>query len=250
MTILVGIKCRDGIVIGSDSSSTFTAGNFNTIEQHTKKIEILNNKKVIVAGTGQVGMGQRFCDQINQGFASGAFKNLNGIQIGTKMCELAKIDFTKTQALHGQYGALVAYNSKNDLHLCEFAISDFQPEQKTNNMWYASMGSGQIIADPFLGLMRQVYWQDGMPSLRDGIFITAWAIQHAIDVNSGGIGGDIQMSTLILDKGEPVARLLDKDELAEHRENVSGAMQYLRGYLNKSTSEDILTPPIPSPPTQ
>jgi hypothetical protein len=30
-------------------------------------------------------------------------------------------------------------------HLCEFAVTDFQPEFKTETMWYGSMGSGQPI---------------------------------------------------------------------------------------------------------
>lgn len=65
MTILVGIKCKDGVLIGSDSSATFAAGQIRTIEQTTKKIEIVDGK-IIVAGTGQIGLGQRFCHQVEQ----------------------------------------------------------------------------------------------------------------------------------------------------------------------------------------
>jgi 20S proteasome alpha/beta subunit len=62
MTAIVGIRCKDGVVIGADSSATFTdGGQVRTIEQPTeKKIEIIGDK-VIVAGTGSVGHGQRFC---------------------------------------------------------------------------------------------------------------------------------------------------------------------------------------------
>ena len=54
MTILVGLLCKDGIVIGSDSSATFGTMQNRTIEQPTDKIEIIDGK-VIIAGTGQVG---------------------------------------------------------------------------------------------------------------------------------------------------------------------------------------------------
>src|SRR4051812_46059884 len=111
MTVLVGIKCKDGIVIGSDSSATFGAGQFHTIEQPTKKIEILHDK-IIVAGTGQVGLGQRFCDQIEKGFTTGAFKGASGIEMSSKMAQLCIADWTHTAASKGQYGALVAYPAK------------------------------------------------------------------------------------------------------------------------------------------
>ena len=67
MTILVGILCKDGVVVGTDSSATFAAGQFRTIEQETKKIDIISGQ-IIVAGTGQIGLGQRFYSQIHGGW--------------------------------------------------------------------------------------------------------------------------------------------------------------------------------------
>ncbi|MHB8471327.1 MAG: hypothetical protein ACYDC8_00475 [Gammaproteobacteria bacterium] len=232
MTILVGIKCKDGILIGSDSSATFAAGQIRTIEQTTKKIEIIDGK-IIVAGTGQIGLGQRFCNQIEQGWKNGTFKAMGPIPMVTKMCELARTDFASTQAPMGQFGALVAFPADHKIHLCEFATSDFQPELKTENIWYASMGSGQLIADPFLGLMRKVFWSDGMPTLQDGIFIAAWTLQHAIDVNAGGVNGPIQLAVLKNEKGSLVASMLTQDEKDEHLQNVSGAMAHLRQYMER-----------------
>jgi len=232
MTILVGIKCKDGVLIGSDSSATFAAGQIRTIEQTTKKIEIVNGK-IIVAGTGQIGLGQRFCNQVEQGWKNGVFKAQGAITVVTKMCGLARTDFTSTQAPMGQYGALVAFPADHQLHLCEFATSDFQPELKTDNIWYVSMGSGQLIADPFLGFMRKVFWSDGMPTLQDGIFIATWTLQHAIDVNAGGVNGPIQLAVLKNEKSGPAAKMLTQDEMDEHQQNVSGAMESLRQYMEK-----------------
>ncbi len=232
MTVLVGIKCKDGVLIGSDSSATFAAGQIRTIEQTTKKIEIVD-EKIIVAGTGQIGLGQRFCNQVEQGWKNGAFKTLGPVSMATKICGLARTDFSSTQAPMGQYGALVAFPAEHKLHLCEFSTSDFQPELKTENIWYASMGSGQLIADPFLGFMRKVFWSDGMPSLQDGIFIATWTLQHAIDVNAGGVNGPIQLAVLKLEKTVPVARMLTQPEMDEHLQNVSGAMTHLRQYMEK-----------------
>ena len=153
--------------------------------------------------------------------------------MATKICGLARTDFASTQAPTGQYGALVAFPASHKLHLCEFSASDFQPELKTENIWYASMGSGQLIADPFLGLMRKIFWSDGMPTLQDGIFIATWTLQHAIDVNAGGVNGPIQLAVLKNEKTSPMARMLTQDEMDEHQQNVSGAMTHLRLYMEK-----------------
>ena len=51
MTAIVGVLCRDGVVIGTDSSATFTYGPQRTIEQPTEKLSIVD-QSVIVAGTG------------------------------------------------------------------------------------------------------------------------------------------------------------------------------------------------------
>lgn len=242
MTILVGIKCKDGIIIGSDSSATFSAGQISTIEQATKKIEILH-KKIIVAGTGQIGLGQRFCDLVDRGYTDKKFTGKNGIQMASEITHLAVNNFSHTGANKEGYGALVAFSAGNDIHLCEFAITDLQPELKTSGIWYASMGSGQLIADPFLGLMRKVFWDDGMPSLQDGIFIATWTLQHAIDVNAGGVNGPIQLAVLTKDGN---ARMLSEDELTEHLENVSGVVAHLRSYKDKLAGKSTM--PIPEIP--
>lgn len=61
MTVLVGVLCQDGVVIGADSSMTHTlaTGQTGTIEQPTDKIYRVG-PDVLIAGTGVVGLVQRF----------------------------------------------------------------------------------------------------------------------------------------------------------------------------------------------
>jgi Proteasome subunit len=247
VTVLVGIKCKDGIVIGSDSSVTFGAGGGSTIEQTARKIEIIEGS-IICAGTGQLGLGQRFCHQLTEGYKNKRFANLGAIDTGRVMTELAIGDFSKTQVKAGQYGALVAFVAKKELQLCEFASTDFQPELKTDQIWYASMGSGQAIADPFLGLMRKVFWGNGMPNLSDGAFIAAWTLKHTIDVNAGGVNGPINLATLRMVDDRPVAVYLTQEQLEQHLESVAGAETHLAAYrdaLQGSGHADV--PDVPRP---
>ena len=59
MTILIGLLCEDGVVVGADGSVSFANVSDRTIEQTCKKIDILNDS-MIIASTGFVGYGQRF----------------------------------------------------------------------------------------------------------------------------------------------------------------------------------------------
>ena len=246
MTVLVGIKCKDGVVIGADSSATMGQGpGLATIEQEIKKIHVVGDR-VIVAGTGQVGLGQRFNAVVHSAWIQNDRPfNKPPLEVGKLLARNAIKDFQTTGISPGQYGALVAFPSEHRAHLCEFAVNDFQPELKTDDsLWYVSMGSGQPITDPFLGFMRRVFWKDDLPSSRDGIFAVTWALQHAIEVNPGGINEPMQIAVLGPDgKGKLLARLLEESELAEHRNNVEGAITHLRMYAQASQDGKPLTLP-------
>jgi 20S proteasome alpha/beta subunit len=61
VTIAIGLLCEDGIVIGADSSATFTAGQFPTIEQRVARVFPVG-EEMLHSGTGRMGVGQRLHD--------------------------------------------------------------------------------------------------------------------------------------------------------------------------------------------
>lgn len=66
MTVIVGILCSDGVVIGSDSALAVGRVGRYTIERHEGnvfKIEIIDDN-IITAFTGAAGLAQRFNDQL------------------------------------------------------------------------------------------------------------------------------------------------------------------------------------------
>lgn len=240
MTVLVGILCKDGVIVGSDSVATFDDGAQRTIEQEIPKIDIIADR-IIVASTGAGGLGQRFRNIVRQQSEKKLFnKNNSPFDIIKTLSRLAIEDFLFTHVgipeksgvfSKSGYGALVAFPRGTKFDLCEFPISNFQPELKDEKIWYVSMGSGQKITDPFLGFIRDVFWEEGKPSLRDGKFAAVWALQQAIDLNTGGIGGPIQLAELIFDKkGNSVARILDEKDIDEHKQSIESAKKALKNY--------------------
>src|SRR5262245_44873768 len=102
MTAIVGVLCRDGLVIGTDSSATFGSGNLRTIEQPVEKLTIVGGT-VIIAGTGQVGMGQRFNHIVEAAYEEKLFARADQFGISRELCKRGIGDFTYTSAKQGQY---------------------------------------------------------------------------------------------------------------------------------------------------
>jgi len=248
LTILVGILCKDGVVVGADSAATFHAGQTRTIEQVTKKIEIVADR-VIVATTGAGGLGQRFTAVVAQAWQDKVFTN-KPIEVGKALCAAGVKDFSSTAAPKGGFGALVAFPCQQKPHLVEFTEADFQPELKTENIWYVSMGSGQTIADPFLGLMRQAFWDDGVPSCKDAEFVVTWILSQAIKLNAGGVNGPMQIAVLQSSGGNLTARLLVPAAIEGHEDNVEGLIAHMRKYRDILRGGKIATAPdVPKPST-
>jgi hypothetical protein len=254
VTAIIGILCTDGVVIAADSAATFAAGRQRTIEQPFDKIEIIQGS-VIIAGTGPIGMGQRFCACVETAWQQQ--KKNSSLEIAKAFTAAGVKDFAATSAPQGEYGALVAYGAAGRPQLAELALLDFQPELKSAKLWYASMGSGQMITDPLLALMREVFWSDGPPPLQDGIFAATWVLQHAIAVNPGGVGEPLRIAVLERANtgGHYHARFLSDEEIAPHKENVSAAKEHLRDFKKRHKPEAAaeLPPgplPEPEPPRQ
>ncbi len=234
MTVIVGILCIDGVVIGADSSATSCSGNIPIIEQKTKKIDVFDENCTIMAGTGQVGLRQRFYDIIKSTNKTEIINCFKPIQVGALFSRKAKLDFSNTFTEHGQFGALMAFPYKGKGYLCEFSITDFQPELRTGLQCFASMGSGQQITDPFLALFKKIFWKDDeLPRLQDGVFATVWALNHAIDVNPGGIKEPINVATLIFEGDTPKVSELSEEEIMEHVSNLDNFMGYMKEYKTR-----------------
>lgn len=245
MTAIVGILCRDGVVIGADSSASFSQGQLRTIEQPYEKIEIIG-EHVIVSGTGQIGLAQRFCEQIKKTWEDKGFQK-SALDVARHLAKVTTQDFANTSAKQNSYGALVAFPSGHKAHLCEFSILDFQPEFKTDRLWYCSMGSAQPITDTFLAFIREIFWDKELPNLQDGIFAATWTLDHAIRINPGGVNSPIRIAVLEnTKKGGLGARLLTDDELGEHHQNIIEAKECLRNYkLKQLPMEPVYVPEIP-----
>ncbi len=271
MTLIVGVKCKDGIVVGSDGAATYQAMGHNTILQPTKKLTIISGR-VIVGVSGAIGLGQRIIRAIDNLWTQTdpndrhTFSTQSGsaprkpheamVKVREKLAphllpEL-QIAAQAAQAV-GQQAALQSAVAHTMLAVlvqgnpCLFQFDQQgAPEEATEQLPFISIGAGQAIADPFLAFIRRIFWQPSIPNLGDGIFAVLWTLEHAIKTHPGGVADPIQMA-ILTPKG---ARELTNAELAEHQQSVQAAEDALRNYKTSLVSgPHTATEPLPSPPT-
>ncbi len=248
MTVLVGVRCSNGVVVGADGSTTFTAGQQKTIEQPTKKKIVIIRDHVIVACSGYVGHAQRFSHLVERLWDDDSFKNKGSIDIGKMLSREGIQEFQQTYVKDLNLSVLVACSAKQEPLLCELPGTNIlQPEIKDpDDIWYVSVGSGQPIVDPFLGFLRSIFWEKNPPNLRGGIFMTLWALRHACEVNPGGINEPISIAVLERKKENFKARLLSEEELKEHRDMVKSATDHMASFqeilLGQSGATEVPRP--------
>lgn len=140
---------------------------------------------------------------------------------------------------------LIALGVQGQPELIQFDYQ-CQPESTTNELPFVSIGSGQPIADPFLGWIRSVFWQTRLPTLAEGRFAVYWTLAHAIRLAPGGIGYPIQIAALENKQGNLIARELSLDELNEHAVAISEYEAAIRELFGQQPG--IAQPPPPPPP--
>ena len=144
MTVLVGVRCSDGVVIGADGIATAAMGQFPLIHlEANPKIEIFGDR-VIVATTGSVGYSQRLCHHIGAALDGGVFNNFNAREatnnISKRMIDEWQSSKAPTWPQDGwRFGCLMAAAVKDGPFLAEFSTIDFQAELKVGRIFFGSM---------------------------------------------------------------------------------------------------------------
>jgi hypothetical protein len=252
VTVLVGILCSDGVVIGSDSAATFGASGMNTIgQQYCQKVTLLQDK-IVYASTGAVGIGQLIADMLHKGWAGGQFKGQTTAaeMMGVVAARINHLVVPFLQSANMQRGltgegnssickSLVAMPVKQRFELFNFDVNG-APEHATQKLPFVALGSGQPIADPFLALLGRLLWPDRSPTLAEGRLAAVWTIDHVRRTTPGGVGGQIQLATLVNATG--TAQLVDESEVQEHLQAVTSALDALVTQIRGVSTAAAVTP--------
>src|ERR1035437_7507378 len=195
MTLIIGILCQDGIVVGSDGAATMGVLGMQTAKQSVKKLTLHHNC-IITGISGSVGLSQRINGTIEALYADA--KNLSGKKpfqampiIGQRIwldCLKQEYDIAvEAQKLIGGNLAQLSCMSASVVampiskELCLFQFNhQAHGEMATKDIPFIAIGSGQFCADPFLAFIKRIFWPDRLPKLSEGIFATYLKLDREI----------------------------------------------------------------------
>ncbi len=213
---------------------------------------------MLLGVSGPIGLAQRFEWELTQQQLKGPIVGKPAVEIGsilreafwTKVLANEYAVAAATQPVLGSLAQqdalsaiLLVVPSSDRAELIQFDHCS-AAEVASDELPFASIGSGQTIADPFLAFLKRVFWPNRAPTLNEGNFSALWTIRHAIRVNPGGIAAPAALYNLVRKDGNWVPRQLDKNDLEEHEVAVAAAEDHLRGFTRGTTSAG---PPPPSP---
>ena len=254
MTLIIGIKCSDGVVLGADGATTYASMGRPTIRQPVKsKLQPIAGCMVLGV-SGPVGIGQRFAGEVE---ALWNEKRLSGKRIHEAMSLIRSAfwshlgpEFEAAQAAQQLIGpvaqqsvlseSLLALPLEKNPILLHFDQQG-SPTQFKPDLPFATIGSGQANADPFLAFIRKIFWRDRLPTLVEGIFSVLWTLEHAIYTTPGGVAEPKQI--VALGKDCKVRELSDED-LEEHYQAIGEAEGALAGFRDsmKKPSKELKIP--------
>ena len=252
MTLIIGVKCEDGVVMGADSAATLGALGTLTVSQQTDtKIHIVSGK-ALIGVSGPVGLGQRLTNEFDKAVKSNQRLKGSGPEVMHELRlafePILQVEFRAAQMSQPVVGPQVAASPALSSTLAAMVVKgkptlfefDQQgaPEEATAQIPFMTVGSGKALADPLMGFIRGIFWAHGdLPTVPQAEFAVLWSLIEAIRLSPGGISEPVFMYRIRGNGQKYVARELEPSELQEHRQMIESARGALRSF-NDLGSDD------------
>lgn len=222
MTVLVGVLCSDGAVIGSDTQMTSLNGmGLPTTQDTGRKLHVYSRGEAVLGYTGDFGEFQRLTgvlqkavnhisdkqssieeitDVVHQILPSAFVSKVKGaaraIQEATERTVTNEEAYAILQSLADRSGGgfLALILNDNPAIVGFDGLSCYS--LSAGDRVAVAMGSGSEVASPFLSFIRRVLWRNELPSVDDATVGVLWVIRHAIQYAGIGVGGRPEIAVL------------------------------------------------------
>ncbi len=210
MTLMVGIKCVDCVIVGADGGVTVPGG----VLEPARKLRVID-KELIVGVSGHYGLSQLFADRVTRLWGSreewASNANLVEHQRQIRNAIFEDSSTVANQALafkehhpgiseHVNFGALVALPVSGISELIRITPSGTVSVDRRGPP-YLAVGSGAAFATPFLAFLRRLFFPNRQLGFDEGVLFVAWAIQNAIELGAPGVAYPLQIASLTTDEG-------------------------------------------------
>jgi len=260
MTLIVGIKCVDGVVIAADTAAEIPSeSGIGTIhEMH--KIQVSDDPCHALGVAGTAGLSQIYGlatrNALREIASLSVFdpiqamilvrKHLIGVVRDELGAEHTRAEFEgRPPDFQDSAGhALIAVCVSGEA--CLYHYSDkIQGYHVGHESPYHIIGDGSGAAIPFLQYLRLEFLHNESPNITEGVMAALWTVRYAIRVKHRSVGGDVQMVTLS-NAGE--LKELDAAEIAETKELIGMAEQSMYELKRKIRGLSDQPTELPKPP--
>lgn len=230
MTLILGIRCSDGIVVGADSMFSIGAP-IGSVRMDGEKIHLLPKSKGIVAFAGDLDVSQLVLDDLREQW--------HAIQNTEKRSEVKGLISGSIRRILGdendqldspEFAALVAFSIQDEPSLLLYRGTR-HPVEARDGHYILRAGTGDHFALLFLKFLERVFWNGkAPPSIIDGVFSALWTLNYIIETNAMGVGGAPRIAVLEKtdDQGTLRSRLLPNHELDEYQQLVESIESEMR----------------------
>lgn len=243
MTLIIGVKCSNGIVIGADSA--VVQGNIRYTTDKIKKI----SESVVIGTAGFLDLSQKVEEIFKLKYLEGKLSNLN------PHTAIEEINNAFYQAVRNDWTiaieAIKCFGQANNLIFQGLTALSVQNNLRLYNTWYEcrtyeittsnpiiTIGSGSTNADSFLTFIHRVLLNKKVPTITDGVFLTLWALQHAILISAGDVCGPPKILTME-NKDDAIKTIeMCEDDFKETYDFIKEVELYICDYfINRNSSK-------------
>ena len=263
MTLLVGIQCKDGVVIAADRQNTGSGVGQPTTKIHVLRNEGRPNAGILFAASGDVGMGQQIKDGASSFFEGGdrcheVSRLRNAIWENVQSPAFARAAIIRSSIPAYETPTVEVMSAVSfDKGMQAFAImGDGSFSFLTQENPYFALGSGTPGASYFLRFIWSFLFPDNrnqFPALAEGIPAAYWAVETAInDFQSYAVGFGVDIFTLKQEnegaETKYVASRLDENEIRGHQDLIAALEEQMRAFIKNKGPGGISPPPkVPDP---
>lgn len=242
MTVGVVVRCKDGMVLGSDSLATFTRG--SPVARYTNKVYVIEHEAlhhpVGLIGAGMTAFIDKFVDRVKrEGIsvaAEGKNKKLDIVDFSDNVCE------TIVSILFKEY--VFDRNKFFGANLNDYSLSmivagtTFDGELRAYHIHgdgiaesidgYGTIGSGAAYAELFLhGFIPE----PEKVTIDEAVRLTTYAVKGA-EIMDPNVGGDTQICILKFNEEKLEVKVLENNEIPQ-----DGAKDKMEEVLRKISTD-------------
>ncbi|MFO1430527.1 MAG: hypothetical protein U1F76_10375 [Candidatus Competibacteraceae bacterium] len=233
MTIVVSIKCSDGVVIACDSMLTVNG----FVQQIGQKIHILSELQLF-AFSGDLALAERFraiATVMANHLPQAQHKLYYATAVGKYLVEDLKS--TGLDPLNVNLWTVLCFVKDEAPEVCIFEHGS-QPRYLDQDHYTWVIGSGAVAAAPFLKFLIDTLLGNRQPNVAEGKLLATWAVNYSIATMAGGVGMPIDLATIEKEpNGEWQLRELNRSDIDEILQAIRSASDALRRWRDELISE-------------